>query len=560
MTLIKEESKNRFKALLKNPTVLVMVILIFIALFTFIVYPLIKVLQTSFSDNSGNFSLEVYKTVFKSGYIRQGFYNSILVAVLTAVIGTFLGFLYAYAINRAGLPFKRFFKAVALMPMVFPPFIGALSIIMLFGFNGLITAGIFGVRNFPVYGLWGLMIAQTISFFPVAFITLDGVISTISPTLEDAAFNLKANRLQVFFKVILPLSVPGIASTMLVLFIESLADFGNPLILAGSRFPILSVQAYLQITGMFDLKSGAAMAVWLLLPSLIAFILQKYWIGKKKYITVSGKPTTSSIKSVSPFAKWLLFLFVLLVSLFILLIYVIIFFGAFSKIWGMNNTLTLENFRYVLDVGIESIKDTLTLALTSTPISAVLGMIIAFLLVRKVFPGKKIMEFTSLLSFAVPGTVIGIGYILAFNNKPLLLTGTLTILVLNFVFRYIPVGIQSGMALLNQVDPAIEEAAYTLGADDRTVFGKVTLPLIIPAFFSACVYSFVRSMTAISAAIFLVSANWNLMTVQILSQTDSGRLSEACAFSVILILIIFAFMGILKIFLKNKVSLINGQR
>ncbi len=560
MTLIKEESKNRFKALLKNPTVLVMVILIFIALFTFIVYPLIKVLQTSFTDNSGNFSLEVYKTVFKSGYIRQGFYNSILVAVLTAVIGTFLGFLYAYAINRAGLPFKRFFKAVALMPMVFPPFIGALSIIMLFGFNGLITAGIFGVRNFPVYGLWGLMIAQTISFFPVAFITLDGVISTISPTLEVAAFNLKANRLQVFFKVILPLSVPGIASTMLVLFIESLADFGNPLILAGSRFPILSVQAYLQITGMFDLKSGAAMAVWLLLPSLIAFILQKYWIGKKKYITVSGKPTTSSIKSVSPFAKWLLFLFVLLVSLFILLIYVIIFFGAFSKIWGMNNTLTLENFRYVLDVGIESIKDTLTLALTSTPISAVLGMIIAFLLVRKVFPGKKIMEFTSLLSFAVPGTVIGIGYILAFNNKPLLLTGTLTILVLNFVFRYIPVGIQSGMALLNQVDPAIEEAAYTLGADDRTVFGKVTLPLIIPAFFSACVYSFVRSMTAISAAIFLVSANWNLMTVQILSQTDSGRLSEACAFSVILILIIFAFMGILKIFLKNKVSLINGQR
>ena len=456
MTLIKEESKNRFKALLKNPTVLVLVILIFIALFIFIVYPLIKVFQTSFTDSNGNFSLEVYKTVFKSGYIRQGFYNSILVAVLTAVIGTFLGFLYAYAINRAGLPFKRFFKAVALMPMVFPPFIGALSIIMLFGFNGLITAGIFGVRNFPVYGLWGLMIAQTISFFPVAFITLDGVISTISPTLEDAAFNLKANRLQVFFKVILPLSVPGIASTMLVLFIESLADFGNPLILAGSRFPILSVQAYLQITGMFDLKSGAAMAVWLLLPSLIAFILQKYWIGKKKYITVSGKPTTSSIKSVSPFAKWLLFLFVLLVSLFILLIYVIIFFGAFSKIWGMNNTLTLENFRYVLDVGIESIKDTLTLALTSTPISAVLGMIIAFLLVRKVFPGKKIMEFTSLLSFAVPGTVIGIGYILAFNNKPLLLTGTLTILVLNFVFRYIPVGIQSGMALLNQVDPAIE--------------------------------------------------------------------------------------------------------
>ncbi|MGB4375428.1 MAG: ABC transporter permease subunit, partial [Defluviitoga tunisiensis] len=149
--------------------------------------------------------------------------------------------------------------------------------------------------------------------------------------------------------------------------------------------------------------------------------------------------------------------------------------------------------------------------------------------------------------------------ILGFNTKPLLLTGTFAILVLNFIFRYIPVGIQSGISLLNQVDPAIEEAAYTLGANDSQVFLKITLPLIIPAFFSALVYSFVRAMTAISAAIFLVSADWNLMTVQILSQTDSGRLSEACAFSVILILLILAFILILKIFLKNKVSLVDNN-
>jgi len=225
----------------------------------------------------------------------------------------------------------------------------------------------------------------------------------------------------------------------------------------------------------------------------------------------------------------------------------------------MNNQFTLDNFKYVFDVGKESIKDTLTIALTSTPISALLGMIIAFLIVRKSFPGKKALEFISLLNFAVPGTVVGIGYILGFNTKPLLLTGTFSILVLNFIFRYIPVGIQSGISLLNQVDPAIEEAAYTLGANDSQVFLKITLPLIIPAFFSALVYSFVRAMTAISAAIFLVSADWNLMTVQILSQTDSGRLSEACAFSVILILLILAFILILKIFLKNKVSLVDNN-
>lgn len=554
-----EEAKNRLKSLLKNPFLLLAILLIFAAIAIFIIYPIYKVLETSLTDSAGSFTLSAYKEALSNRYMRQGFKNSLLVAGLTAVFGMFVGYIFAYTINRTDIPLKGFFRTIAVMPIVFPPFIGALSIIMLFGFNGLITAGIFGVRNFPVYGLWGLMIAQIISFFPVAFITLDGVIGTISPTLEDAAFNLGANRWQAFWKVILPMSIPGIASTMLVLFIESLADFGNPLILAGSRFPVLSVQAYLQITGMYDTRGGAAIAMWLLFPSIIAFLVQKYWVGKKKYITVTGKPTVSVLKSVSKPMKWFLFTLCMLISAFILTIYLTIFWGAFTRAWGMNNALTLDNFKYVMDVGLGAISDTLVIALTSTPISALLGMVIAFLLVRKVFPGRRLMEFSSLLSFAVPGTVIGIGYILAFNSKPFLLTGTLAILVLNFVFRYMPVGIQSGVALLNQVDPAIEEAAYTLGADNRQVFSKVTLPLIIPAFFSAMVFAFVRAMTAISAAIFLVSAKWNLITVQILSQSDSGRLSEACAFSVILIAMIMLFIFVLKIFLKNKISLSNNR-
>lgn len=558
MAIRGEEAKNRFLNLLKDPVLLLIIVLIFAALAIFIVYPLFRVFAVSMTDKEGGFDLSAYSHAFSNRYMRQGFFNSLLVAGLTAIFGMLVGYLFAYTLNRTDIPLKGFFRTVAVLPIVFPPFIGALSIIMLFGFNGIITAGIFGIRNFPVYGLWGLMMAQVVCFFPVAFITLDGVIGTISPTLEDAAFNLGANRWQAFRKVILPMSVPGIASTMLVLFIESLADFGNPLILAGSKFPVLSVQAYLQITGMFDTKGGAALAVWLLFPSIAAFIIQKYWVGKKKYVTVTGKPTTSVLKSVSKPVKWVLFSLCMLIAVFTLTIYATIFWGAFVKAWGMNNTLTLENFKYVFDVGLEAIKDTLVIAFTSTPISAVLGMIIAFLLVRKVFPGRRVMEFTSMLSFAVPGTVIGIGYILSFNKPPLLLTGTLAILVLNFVFRYIPVGIQSGVALLNQVDPAIEEAAYTLGADNRQVFTKVTLPLIMPAFFSALVFAFVRAMTAISAAIFLVSARWNLITVQILSQSDSGRLSEACAFSVLLIGMIMGFILILKIFLKNKISLSSG--
>ena len=542
-----KKSWRELKALAGDPALLIVIALIFISLVLFIIYPLAKVIVVSFQARlRGPFTLDVFKDVFASRYLARAFWNSILMGVLTASAGCLLGFLFAFTIARTNIPFKKIFHVIAIIPVVSPPFIGAMAIIMLFGNNGLITWSLLGIKNFPIYGFRGLIIAQVITFFPVAYITLRGVIESISPTLEDAALDLGGSRWKVFRKVTLPLTAPGIASAMLVLFIETMADFGNPLILAGSQFPILSVQAYMEITGMYNLPKGSAIALLLLVPSITAYFLQKYWVSRKQYVTVTGKPTDSTLKSVSPSAKWVLFGFCLLITAFILLVYVTIVWGAFAKVWGSNNSPTIDHFKYVFGVGFRSIKDTLIIAGLSTPIAGILGMIIAFLVVRKHFPGKKLMEFSSMLSFAVPGTVIGIGYILAFNQHPLLLTGTLAILLLNFIYRYIPVGIQSGVAILQGVDPSIEEAAIDLGADSRKTFAKVTLPMMIPAFFSGLIFSFVRAMTAISAAIFLVSSRWNLMTVQIMSQVDSGRLGAAAAFSLILVLLILAAMFIIR--------------
>ena len=197
-------------------------------------------------------------------------------------------------------------------------------------------------------------------------------------------------------------------------------------------------------------------------------------------------------------------------------------------------------------MGLGAVIDTLVVAITSTPISGILGMVLAFLIVRQRFVGRRTLEFMSMLNYALPGTLVGIGYLLAFHQPPLVLTGTLTILVLNFVFRYVPVGMQGGIASLQQIDPAIEEAAIDLGATTARTFRKVTLPLIAPAFFSGLVFAFIRAMTAISSAIFLVSADWQLMTVQILSQVGSGRLGVAAAFSVILIGVIVAAMFVIR--------------
>ena len=521
---------------------------IFGLLLIFILYPLLRVLTVSLFPEEG-LTLRLYREFLGSWFIRQALVNSIVMGVLTAVGGTLIGFLFAFTLTRTDVPGKGFLTIAAILPIISPPFVSALSIILLFGNNGLITRQLLGLQEVAIYGMRGLLLAQVFTFFPVAYLALRGVLESLGGTLEDAAMNLGATRWKAFLRVTLPLCLPGIASALLVLFIESIADFGNPLILGGSGFPVLSVQVYLQVTGMYDLPGGAALAVVLLIPSVLAFLLQRYWVSRKRYVTVTGKPARAIIRAVSPAMQWVLFGLCLAVAAFVLLFYATILVGAFSRAWGVDYSLTLRNFGYVFGVGAQAITDTLIIAVTSSPLAGILGMGIAFLVIRRRFPGRQALEFISMLNFAVPGTVIGIGYILAFNQKPLLLTGTAFILIANFLFRYIPVGIQSGMAVLRQIDPSIEEAATNLGATTPRTFRRITLPLLVPAFFSGLVFSFVRAMTAISAAIFLVSADWNLMTVQILSQTEAGRLGAAAAFSVLLILIILVAIAAIRLIL-----------
>ncbi len=537
----------------KDPLLLGVILLLLISLVLFIIYPLYKVVVVSFQVD-GSFSIKNFTDImtYSNGYYLKALFNSLWMGVATAVLGTFIAYIFAYSLTRANIRGRKFFNLIATIPIISPPFIGALAVIMLFGRNGFVSSTLLGMQNANVYGPRGLLFAQVLTFFPVAYITLRGVLESISPTLEDAAMDLGGNRFTIFRKVTLPLSIPGIASSMLVLFVESLADFGNPLVLAGAQFPILSVQAYLEITGMGNFAKGAALAFILLVPSVSAYLLQKYWVSKKQYVTVTGKPTQSSNDVVSPTARRLLFAVCCLIAACIILVYASIVWGAFAESWGNSNKLTLQNFGYVWRVGFESVLDTLAIAGLSTPLAGTLGMVIAFLVVRKQFWGRKFMEFSSMLSFALPGTVVGIGYILAFNQHPLYLTGTLLILLLNFIFRYLPVGVQGGVAVLKQIDPSIEEAAIDLGADSNKTFRKVTLPLMIPAFFSSLIFSFVRSMTAISAAIFLVSARWKLMTVQIMSQVESGRIGAAAAFSLILVAIILAAMAVNKLILRLK--------
>lgn len=414
-----------------------------------------------------------------------------------------------------------------------------LAIILLFGLQGFVTSTLLGLQTRGIFGFPGLALAQTLSFAPVAFLVIASVVEQVNPALEEASLTLRAGRWETFWKVTLPLLRPGLANAFLLTIIESLADFGNPIVLGG-EFEVLSTEIYFSIIGRFDQTLAACLGIVLLAFSLSAFVAQQYWLGGRSYVTVTGKPPSGRPMPLPVGLERGLLGFCALWCLGTLALYLFVIYGGFVEIWGINNAFTLRHYEQLLRDGLGALYTTLILAAFSAPLTAVVGILLAYLVVRHRFPGRGVLEFTSMLSFAVPGTVIGIGYVMAFNEAPLLMTGTATILVISFIFRNMPVGIRSGVAALAQIDRALEEASVTLRASFAMTLRRIVLPLIKPAIVSALVFSFVRAVTAISAVVFLVSAKWQLSTKVILDQAENGRYGLATAYSTVLILIMAA--------------------
>lgn len=523
----------------RDPVIAAVILMMIILLFTFAVWPLLEIVKQSLVDTQGNFSFQAYANVFTMSETYKALRNTIMLAVIVGVLATVIGFLFAYCTSHLAIKGKKLFNMMAMMPMVSPPFSVALSIIMLFGSRGLITYNLLGWTNTNIYGLKGLIFVQTISFFPIAFLLLAGMLRSIDASIEDAARDLGSSKWRTFRTITVPLVRPGIANAFLLVFIKSVADFANPMAIGGN-FSTLATQVYLQAIGSYDIQGGAAIAVILLDIAMILFVISKYWVEKKTYITVLGKSSRERTMIKDPGIVIPVAGFCFLITAIVISIYVLIPIASFIKMWGVDYSWTLEHYRYALSVGNNAIKDTTLLAIIATPISGILGMIVAYLVVRKKFIGRGFINFASLLSIAVPGTVIGIGYILTFNEYPLQLTGTAMILIAAFIIRSLPIGIRAGVSSLQQIDPGIEEAAADLGSGAGRVFTTVTLPLIKDAFFGGLVYSFIRSMTSISAVIFLVSAKYSLLTVLVLDQVEDNRFGVASAFSTILIVIVYA--------------------
>lgn len=547
------------KKLMGDPIMVVTIVLLITFLTVFILYPLAILLMDSFYSPDG-LTLDIFKRVMDMPNFRTAIANTLKVGFLVGILSTAVGLLFAYVevYVKMNKVVGGLFQVVSLLPVVSPPFVLSLSMIMLFGKAGLITRFLLGIYDNSVYGFWGIVVVQTLTFFPVCYMMLKGLLKNIDPSLEEAARDMGAGRFKVFSSVTLPLLLPGLGNAFLVTFIESIADFANPMIIGGS-YDTLATTIYLQITGAYDKEGAAAMAVVLLTITLAMFVVQKYYLERKTAATLTGKATRGRMLITDKSVRIPLTVLCGLAAGFVIMMYICVPIGALFPTWGYKFTpLTFKWFKQVFTKykGFVAFRDSFVLSFIAAPITALLSMVISYLVVKRKFKAKGFIEAVSMLAMAVPGTVLGVGYIRGFSSGIFHtgfmqgLYGTGLILIIVFVVRSLPTGTRSGISALRQIDKSIEEAAYDIGADSFKVFTTVTLPLIKDSFLSGLVTAFVRSITAISAVILLVTPQFLLITVQINEFAEKGAYSIACAFATILILITYGAVLLMNLFIK----------
>ena len=547
------------KKLMADPIMVTTIVVLITFLTLFILYPLAILLVDSFYGD-GKLTFDVFKRIFAMPTFTRAISNTLKIGFVVGIFSALIGLLFAYV--EVYVKMNKFvgglFKVVSMLPVVSPPFVLSLSMIMLFGKAGIITRFLLGIYDNSVYGYWGIVIVQTLTFFPVCYMMLKGLLKNIDPSLEEAARDMGASRFKVFTSVTLPLMLPGLGNAFLVTFIESIADFANPMIIGGS-YDTLATTIYLQITGSYDKPGAAAMAVVLLCITLAMFAVQKYYLEAKTSATLTGKASRGRMLIEDKSVKVPLTVLCAVAAGFVILMYICVPIGSFFPTWGYKFfPLTGKWFKLVFTRyhGFQAFRDSFVLSLIAAPITALLSMIISYLVVKRKFKAKGFIEAVSMLAMAVPGTVLGVGYIRGFAGGVFHtgflqgLYGTGLILIIVFVVRSLPTGTRSGISALRQIDKSIEESAYDMGADSFRVFMTVTLPLIKDSFLSGLVTAFVRSITAISAIILLVTPQFLLITVQINEFAEKGSYSLACAFATILILITYGAVLLMNLFIK----------
>jgi iron(III) transport system permease protein len=513
-----------------DPGLLLMLVATAAALGAFVLYPALRVLTYP--------SLADYLGIPHSLRWLQAARNSLVMMVLSTATATLVGLVFAFAITRQDMPARRLFRAIALLPLFAPPFMVAFAYILLFGRQGLITRSLLGL-DVNIFGWPGLWLVQTVAFFPLAMLIIAGVLEAISPALEHAARNLGADEWAVLRSITLALARPGIAAAMLVVAISVLADFGNAVLIAGG-FPLLATEAWFRMEGMGDLTGAAVVVAMLLVPTTGLFLLERYWVSRRLYVTVTGRGARLERPPLPAVLRLVLVVVCAGVSLLVVLVYLGVVAGAFTAVWGRDWSLTLEHWHLARD-RFSTLWTSLKIGALAGVVTAVVGVVAAYLTSRAV-PLRRALDFLAVLPGALPGVFVGVGFVLAYNRTPL--GGTPWVVALALAFWHLPMGYQAAAARLRQIERAIEEAAMNLGASGVRVLLDVYVPLLVRGVVEAFAVSFIRAVTNVSIVVFLVAPGTMVATFVILGLIQSNTWGAAAALTTMLLAITFGAVGL----------------
>lgn len=530
-----------------EPQLLAVILLIFALFAVFVLYPFARLLLVPTAED--------WSAAMQGRAFLEAFWHTLASSLLAASTAMLAGFLYAYAMQYVEMPGRRFFQATALLFSMAPPMVTGLAFLLLFGPRGFVTWHLFA-SEVDLCGWIGLWAVQSIAFFPLAYRSVSRVFQTISPHVELAAQDLGARGFYRFRTVTLRLAAPGLVSAFLFLGIQALADFGNPF-LVGAKYHVLTTEVYAQVVGTGQLSMGAVLAAVLLIPSLAVFFLQRSYLEKFSYGTVADDPMDAHLRdAVHPAVKWLLVLFCSLVCALLFLVGGVVVLFSFTRALDGGYTFSFASF-FEGALSSSSLLNSWLASMTAAVATTLLGIVLAFLTLRRRFPGRRLMDFLTMLPVSLPGIFIGLSLLAAFSTGSLAMTGTFAILVVGMALRQLPAGYRQALAAISKIKPAIEQASTNLGADSFTTFCKVVVPILKNSLSLPFFHAFLRSMHTISTVIFLVSPAWPLASVDIVRAAGEGALSAASGVAVGMMGLTCATFCLAKLVLREKFDLFN---
>ncbi|WP_313153225.1 ABC transporter permease [Lacrimispora sp.] len=526
----------------------------------FLIYPFCTLITRSFfSGKVEGFTLENYIRFFTKKYYYSSLGRSLFVSIVTTATTLAVGVPMAYLMSRYNVFGKRFIHIFIIMSLMSPPFIGAYSWIMLFGRAGFVTQFFegMGIHLPSIYGKLGIILVFTFKLFPYVYLYTSGAMGSIDSSLEEAAENLGSNKLRRLLTITIPVILPSIAAGAIMVFMTSLADFGTPMLI-GEGYMVLPVLVYneymSEIGGNAHLAS--ALSVIVVLCSMTVLLLQKYFVTRKNYVMTAMRPPKE--EKLHGLKRFLVTMPVLLVTLIGIIPQIVVVVSSFVKsdFTGFKKGFSIESYVTIFNRLWTNIRNTFVFSAAAIVFIIVLGMLISYIVVRQKGIAGQLMDLLIMFPFVIPGAVLGISLIVAFNKQPMILTGTAAIMIIAFVVRKLPYTVRSGSAFLQQMDPSVEEASISLGVSPMKTFVKVTARLMAPGILSGAILSWITCINELSSSVMLYGGKTSTISVAIYTEVVRNSYGTAAALaSILTVSTVISLLIFLKVS-KGKVSVV----